>query len=425
MPLLIYWKGEWILKSKDRLLKVLSVLATVIIVVFFASQIYSLSTKAFLTQIAYEQTVLDTIDAKMFVIREETVLTVPTNGVTVPLADNAERVSKGSTIAAVFSNEEAAENYVKIQSLEKKLAAYQKIDGQLRLSNVDLDKLTDEINSDFKEIIDCSYNNNFEGLSDVKLSFSEKISRKQISLDEDVDCAAKISQLQNEISSLLSNSVPTQIITAEASGYYVNKEDGFENLISVEHIDELTAEQLNKAFESEKKEPTSGSIGKIIDGYNWYIAAVIDSTAASSFKKGKSVSLIFGDSDEDAVSTYLHSVKKVNDKESLIIFRCTLMNDELVSLRKINGKIVVNDFTGLKVNRDAVRIDENGNTGVYVRRGNIVNFRSLNIIYSEESFVVASKPGENSDIDLPYTHLKQYDEVIISGKELKDGMVIG
>ena len=181
------------MKSKDRLLKVLSALAAVVIIVYFVSQIYSLSAKAFLTQIAYEQTVLDTIDAKMFVIREETVLTVPTNGVTVPLADNAERVSKGSAIAAVFSNEEAAENYVEIQSLEKKLAAYQKIDGQLRLSNVDLDKLTDEINSDFKDILECSYNNSFDGLSDTKLSFSEKISRKQISLGEQVDCAAKIS----------------------------------------------------------------------------------------------------------------------------------------------------------------------------------------------------------------------------------------
>lgn len=413
------------MKSKDRLLKVLSVLAAVIIVVFFASEIYTLSAKTFSTQTVYEQTVLDTVDARMFVIREETVLTVPTNGVTVPLADNAERVSKGSTIAAVFSSEEAAENYVELQSLEKKLSAYQKIDGQLKMANIDLEKLTDEINSEYKEILDCSYNNDFSGLGDLKLLLSEKLSRKQISLDKVVDCAEIIARLQNEISALSSNSVPSQIITAEASGYYVNKEDGFEDVLSVENIEELTAEQLNDALESDKKEPTNGSIGKIIDGYNWYIAAVIESVHASSFTKDKPVSLIFGDSNDDAVSTYLHSVKKVNDKESLIIFRCTLMNEDLISLRKIDGKIVVNNYTGLKVSRDAVRLDENGNTGVYVRRGNIVNFRSLNIVYSEDSFVVAIKPGENSDVKLPYTHLKQYDEVIISGKDLKDGMVIG
>ena len=413
------------MKSKDRLLKVLSVLAAVVIIVFFTSEIYSLSARTFSTQIVYEQNVLNTVDAEMFIIREETVLTVPVSGVTVPLADNAERVSKGSSIAAVFATEEAAENYVELQSLQKRLAAYQKIDGQLRLSNVDIDKLTDEINSEFKDILDSAYYNDFGNLSDLKLSFSEKLSRKQISLDNEVDCAARIAQLQNEISAISSSSVPSQIITAEASGYYVNKEDGFENLISVESIDTLTAEMLNEALESEEKEPTAGSIGKIIDGYNWYIACIIDPAHASAFQKEKAVNLIFGDSDEDVVSTYLHSVKKISDSESLVVFRCTLMNEELISLRKINGKIVIDDFTGLKVSRDAVRIDEDGNTGVFVRRGNIVNFRSINIIYSEDSFVVAAKPGENSDIKLPYTHLKQYDEVIISGKELKDGMVIG
>ena len=418
-------KGEWNLKSKDRLLKILSVLAIAVIVVFFISELYSLSNSNYETEIVYEENVLNTVDAEMFIIREETVLTVPTSGVTVPLADNAERVSKGSSIAAVFTTEESAENYVELQSLQKKLETYQKIDGQLRLSNIDLEKLTYEIDAEFKDILDSVYYNDFEKLSDIKLLFSEKISRKQISLDKEVDCASRIAELQNEISALSSSSVPSQIITAEASGYYVNKEDGFENLISVENINELTADKLNEALESEKKEPTTGSIGKIIDGYNWYIACIIDSGKATSFEKGKTVNVIFGDSDDEVVSTYLHSIKKVNDSESLVVFRCTLMNDKLISLRKIIGKIVIDDFTGLKVKREAVRIDENGNTGVFVRRGNIVNFRSVNIVYSDDSVVVVSKPGENSGIKLPYAHLKQYDEVIISGKELKDGMVIG
>ena len=413
------------MKSKDRLLKVLSAFAALIIVLFFASEIYNLTTKSFMTQIVYEQTVLDTVDARMFVIREETVLTVPASGVTVPLADNAERVSKGSAIAAVFMSEESAENYVELQSLQNKLSAYQKIDGQLRLANIDLEKLNDEINSEFKEILDCSYNNDFENLDEYKLALSEKLSRKQISLDKDVDCTQKIASLQNEIAALSASSTPSQIITAEASGYYVSKEDGFENVISVENIDNLTEDDLKTALESEEKESTVGSIGKIIDGYNWYVATIVESVHASAFSKDKPITLIFGDSEEDSVSTHLHSVKKVNDKESLVIFRCTLMNEKLSSLRKINGKIVINNFTGLKVDRDAVRLDESGNTGVYVRRGNIVNFRSINIVYSEDSFVVAVKPGENSDIDLSYTHLKQYDEVVISGKELKDGMVIG
>ena len=108
------------MNNKDRLLKVLSALAAVIIVVFFAAEIYNLTAKTYATQTVYEQTVLETVDAEMFVIRDENVL-VSGSGVTVPLAENGERVSKGSTIAAVFSNEASAENYVKLQSLEQQL----------------------------------------------------------------------------------------------------------------------------------------------------------------------------------------------------------------------------------------------------------------------------------------------------------------
>lgn len=412
------------MKGKDRLLKVLSALAAVIIVIYFAAEIYNLSAKTYATQSVYEQTVLETLDAKMFVIRDETILTVTSSGVTVPLAENGERVSKGSAIAAIFSSEASAENYVKLQSLNRKLKAYQKIDGQLSIANIDLDKLTEEIDTDFKEILNGAYVNDFSDLGDRKLSFSEKLSRRQISLGQTVDCSEKIAQLQSEISALNSTCAPTEIISAESSGYYVSKEDGFENIITVEDLDSLSVEMLEDAMKSDGNEPASGSIGKLIDGYNWYVATVIDSSEAVKFSKNETVRLIFGDSDKDAVTTYLHSVKSVSDNESLVIFRCNIMNEEVTSLRKVEGKIVINEYTGLKVNRDAVRLDENGHEGVYVRRGNIVDFRSLNIIYSEDAFVIASMPAPDSGIKLEHTHLKLYDEVIISGKELKDGMVI-
>ena len=412
------------MKSKDRLLKILAAAAAVIIVIFFAAEMYNLAGRTYATQTAYEQTVLETIDAEMFVIRNEDLLTTASSGVMVPLADNAERVSKGSTIAAIFPSEAAAENYVKVQSLTKKLEAYQKIDGQLRLAEVDMAKLTAEINSEFKSIIDAAYENDFSNLSEDKLSFSEKLSRKQISLDMQVDCSSKIAELQSEISALNSASTPSEIITAEASGYYVSREDGYENLITADDIDSLTPEKLKEAMKSEKKEASAGSIGKVIDGYNWYIATIIDSNKAVNFTKGKAVCLIFDDSSNDTENTSVYSVKAVDESESMVIFKCNLMNEKLAELRKVDGKIVINKYTGLKVNRDAVRLDENGNSGVYVRRGNIVNFRSLNIIYSEDDFVIASKPSDDSGIELDYTHLKLYDEVIISGKELKDGMVI-
>ncbi|MBE6770771.1 MAG: hypothetical protein E7547_01335 [Ruminococcaceae bacterium] len=412
------------MKGKDRLLKVLAAAAAVIIVIYFAAEMYSLTSRTYTTETVYEQTVLETVDAKMYIIRDETLLTTAVSGVTVPLADNGERVSKGSTIAAVFPSEASAENYASVESLEKKLESYRKIDSQLSLDNVDVNKLNEEINSRFISILNSVYENDYSDLGDDKLSFAEKLSRKQISLDKDVDCTAQIAELQNEISALQSSSTPSEIITAESAGYYVSKVDGYEGVLTCADVDSLTKDKLEDAFNAKKNPVQADSIGKIIDGYNWYIATVIDTAKVSQLPDAKSVDLIFSESGEEKVSTYIHSVKAIDSDESLVIFRCNLMNDSLTGLRMVDGKIVVSEYTGLKVSRDAVRLDEDGNSGVYVRRGNIVNFRSLNILYSEDDFVIASKPSEDSDIKLAYTHVKLYDEVIISGKELKDGMVI-
>ena len=273
------------MKSKDRLLKVLAAAAAVIIVVFFASEIYSLTARSYTTRVVYEQTVLETVDADMFIIRNETLLSSTAAGVTVPLAENAERVSKGSSIAAVFPSEASAENYVKSVSLKSRLEAYQKIDSQLRLADVDMEKLTGEIDADFKKLTEAAYSNDYSSLGEDKLAFSEKLSRKQISLGRDVDCSAKIAEIQNQISALSSSSTPTEIITAESSGYYVSKADGYENILTVEDIDSLTAERLEEAMKAEKKEVSDASIGKVIDGYNWYIAAVTDTAKATEFSK--------------------------------------------------------------------------------------------------------------------------------------------
>lgn len=264
------------MKSKDRMLKFLAGTVAIIIVAFFCLKIYELTTKSFETQTVYEQTVLDTVDAQMYIIRDETLLSNESTGVIVPVASNGERVSSGSEIAAVFSSEAEANNYVSIESLNKKLESYQKVDSQLKLANLDIEKLSAEIRSDYFKILNAAYDNNFDDLSDDELSFAEKLSRKQISLSETVDCSEKIASLQAQISSLQSSANPREIIKSEVSGYYVSKLDGYENMLTSADIDNLSYAQLDVAYSAEKSETPENSLGKIISGYNWYIACKVE-----------------------------------------------------------------------------------------------------------------------------------------------------
>ncbi len=410
------------MKQKHRLLGVLGAASAVIIVVFFVIEFFSVGGTEFTTQVVYEETVAQAVDSQMYILRNETVLDAPDSGVSIQLAENSERVSNGSSIAAVFNDETQADNYLQLCSLKEKLAVYQKLDSQLKLANIDLDKLHAEVDSEFYAILDSVYSNDFSEISEHKLSFSETLSREQISFGETVDCSAKITEIQSQISALEASSVPSRVITSQASGFYVGELDGYEGVLTADDVDKLTPEMLDKAFNAQKSEPSQTHIGKIISGYTWYVATVIDSGYLSEIEKGEPMTLILGETENEKIETTVYSISSAGDNKSLVVFACRNMNESIASLRKVSGKVIINEYTGLKVNKDAVRFDANGNPGVYVRRGNIVNFRSLNLLYTGDNFVVAA---DNPEVDLPATHLKLYDEVIVSGKDLKDGMVIG
>lgn len=107
------------MKQKGILIKVLSVLAAFIIFGYFAVQIYEMIGRNYATRTAYIQTVTDSVDAEMFVIRDEVILDSGGSGVIVPIAVNGERVSRGSEIAASFPSEQSAENYSLLRNLNK------------------------------------------------------------------------------------------------------------------------------------------------------------------------------------------------------------------------------------------------------------------------------------------------------------------
>ena len=92
------------------------------------------------------------------------------------------------------------------------------------------------------------------------------------------------------------------------------------------------------------------------------------------------------------------------------------MNRNLANLRIHDIEIIVDDYVGIKINNDAIR-EVDGEKGVYVQRGNIIQFRKINIIYSAEDYSVVESVADSA-------YLQQYDSVITQGVDLYDGKVV-
>ena len=55
------------MKFKENISKIIPITAIIIVIIFAVSEIYSLSSRMMITQITKEQTVLETVDAQMYI----------------------------------------------------------------------------------------------------------------------------------------------------------------------------------------------------------------------------------------------------------------------------------------------------------------------------------------------------------------------
>ena len=209
---------------------------------------------------------------------------------------------------------------------------------------------------------------------------------------------------------------PETRILAKQSGYFVSSTDGYENIFNGGKLETITPELL----ESAKPEHFEKSVvGKIVSDYEWYIAANISLDESLKFKEGDSLKIFTSVKNAPQLSA---TVKKINisetESKAVVLFACNEMNSELASMRSGPMTVVKTEYSGLKVPKKALRVVDSVK-GVYVLNGMIVNFVPVNIVYSSENYIICEKQNE---VD---KGLKLYDRVIVKGKGLYDGKIVG
>lgn len=395
-------------------MKFLVITACVLIGVFFVFKVVNIISDEYDTVSAEESSVYDTVDVKGYLIRDESLLINSSGGTVVAVASNAEKVNSGSTVALSFASESAANSYVELNYLKDMLDGYRRIDNQTAFTSVDVSQLGEEVNSDFRDIVSAVYCSDYSSLGDLKLEFLIDFSRRQISLGKNIDCESKISSLQSEISQLEGVAGITGTISAGSAGYYVSQSDGYEDVIPCAGIDTIKTENIQSALKYVPKSPPAGCVGKVVNGFYWYLAAVIDTDDANRFNQGDEVFVILGNTGTEKIKTTVYRLDKESEKKSLVILKSNNINADMLTSRIVNAKIILNEITGLKVPQRAVRMVD-GMKSCYVRVGNVTKLRCLNVIYSCDEYVIASDDGS---LTYPKTHLKKHDEIILNGRGL-------
>ena len=379
----------------------------------FAYSYSPVSTVTLTEKTAYEET----FDFEGFIIRDEKEIQNTSNGAVVPLVKDGSRVAKDDPIAVICKDDEQAAAYKELENAKAELERYQNLNNTGGIQDLSAEKLNSEISQAYEEIMDTVSSGSFEGLGSAINSFTEKSAMKQILADGSINVSAQMTAIDKEIKSLRKKKISSQEITAPDSGYYISSADGYEDLVSYEQVMSLDAQQIEKILKSKPKEKKNDSFGKLVSSYRWYIVGTVGKEHSTSFPADGTVTVNFPDSGIKNVTMDVEAIKNNGDTVTVIL-SCDLMSETYANMRKEKVQIVTRSGEGYKIPADIVRFDEKNKSGIYVLRGKIISFIYADILYSDgETAILDASSESGSGIAL-------YDEVIIKGKDIKDGKVI-
>ena len=397
--------------------RVLKFFVVLLIAVFFVHQAAAAVYKPISTESASYYTAADGLNITGLIIRNETLVKSQSGGVMHFIASDGDRVAKNGIIANIYDNETASITLSRMDSVNAKIADIEEMLSYNDLEAADLDMINTRVQKSLDSMIISVSGGDFDNYSVCREALLSALNRRQIAMGETADFSSQLAALKSELASL-SSSLPAAkgTIRAEKSGYFVSKTDGYEQTLTADILDALTPEKLDSV---KSAQTPADVIGKIVSDYEWYIAARVSINESLKYKEGDSLTVY------TSVKSYPQmpvTVKKINISESsssaVLIFECSDMNSELASMRTGPMTVVKKEYSGLKVPKSALRVVDS-KRGVYVLTGMQIKFVEVNVLFSNDSYMICEKQTDDENV------LRLYDEVVTRGKNLYDGKIVG
>ncbi len=364
------------------------------------------------TTVAMEYEARDAIVVSGYVVREETVLTT-SSAITAPLRNEGEKVGNGQAVAMAYDNATQRQTQVEIDTIASQLEQLAYVGSS---SNQD-DKVLD--NSILTQILAVSRKvaqNKVEETGNDGIKLKGLVLRRYAS-DTDLDALDdRVDSLQNQLSNLeSSSSVGGREIIAPHSGYFSATVDGYESVLTPENVGQWTVQALDTVAPDAIPQ---GAFGKLIAQDEWYYVATVSTKAVEDISVGDTFSLSFSADFSAVYPDRVQAIGDVSGATTTIAFYCKGDVADVTMLREQTAHILLDVYDGLGVPKSAIRVNEAGQSGVYILESAKAKWKTVDILYDNgENYVVALDKSSTAN-------LWPGDEIIVLADNLYDGKVV-
>lgn len=385
------------------------------VVVYFAVAVVSSVYDPLTTATAVEYEAGSGCYTTGYVVRQETLIHSD-YGITVLSAAEGSRVIAGGSVATGYLTSGAQERQGRIEELRSKLSQLDYA-GQDSGSVSDQATLDTQISDDLLSMSRYLCKRDMNSLSALSPELKGLVLRRCTDDSDRSVLEAQRIALQAELDTLTGEAdTDTKPITVSVAGYFSAVADGYENLLTPETLQTMSVQTYESLTAEEIPENT---IGKLIQGNKWYYVTVIPATQIPELSEGDTVRLTFARDFSGEIEMNVERVGKSEAGYKLLVLSSKRFMQDVTLLRDQSAELAFQTYSGLRVPKEAVHVDENGRTGVFVLEGAIAKWKYITLLSDNgESYVVMM---DKSSTD----NLWPGDEIIIHAKNLYNGKVVG
>lgn len=401
--------------------KLLAVLFIFVLMFLIIYPLFALegSTVSIKTQTAVTRTVYETIDTEAIAVRREALIDNSFSGTVVPAVNNGSKVAIGDTVASIYASDSAAEAASRLRDIKSEIEYYKSIATHAATSfQTEIEVYKSGVSNSLFSLSEAIENDELSSIYSLSRSLRESIMKKQMATGAEIDVSSKISALEAEYASLQALSGSGSQVTVSQAGYYVDSADGYEALADYDNITSYKYEDVDMLRNAQPALVSSANVGKLITDFNWYLVFNAKVHQLGNKERGSYVTVVFGNSQVEELRMKIEAINQTDGSDELtVVLSSNIMNEEIAALRHEAVKIRVDSLSGIAVDRMALRTVD-GEKGVYVKEGNLVNFKKVDIIYSDENIILSAP------VALDSSYLAVYDEMILEGTDLYDSKLL-
>ncbi|MCL2425651.1 MAG: hypothetical protein FWD05_04875 [Oscillospiraceae bacterium] len=330
------------MKRSDFFIRLTTGVIFLAVAFYVGVSLYNAIVNTFVTTSAMNYTIEETLTTRGYIVRTETV--AQDYGVSVlPTAGEGERVAAGQAIAVEYMSPAALEAASELHSL------------RMMLSQLESTR-SDDYSSSFdaiRELSSAVNTHDFSNLAEISMSVETSI----FAADTD------ISALQHQIANLEGRDDGTRTIVAQMAGTFSHVVDGFEHIVP-STVYQMGPRELVASFSTPQQ--THG-FGKLVTEHRWYFAAIVDSSEASQLSQGDTKPVRFSGAFNEEVNMTIENISNSEDNLVVVLFSSDRGIHNVTPMRSLHAEIVMNVVSGIRVPKDAIHLDDDLNTFVYLQ----------------------------------------------------------